>query len=663
MRAGLDRGLRGVVRWPVVVVVAIALRAVGTSGAFGAEIRTWSDSTGRYKIKAKFVESADGKVTLEREDGTQAMIPLNKLSEADQKVVSEMQSDDQNPFQTVKPARKPARKSRARPEPQEEPSAGDSESGGGPKVVTPQWSGVKEILPAARGEKWSLSIEAPQAAALPGERRAIAIPAKADFGERAKAMVVNPVCRRAVIGYEVGKPGGGDQTRLLLVDLAQAKVLGTGVGSGKMIPLALNDGGSRVVLRTDEFGQGKLDIWALSPSGVKKELRWTPGDEQKRHGGEIKWAAYVDKEKLVTASSDGRLTIWEASAGQPICTMKIQNNCHPALSPDRKYLAFATEKEIGILDLAAEEVVAMQAVPKPLFPSGAFAFTPKGLRLVCGCMDRFYVWDTATGALYREIAMAGAVPQVGDNLMCPSEDHVLVGNSLGHPLMGNSVLVDIESQVKLWSYGGYQMAAAVDGVCWFALTDREPCGLVPSKLPHPAAQDQIQKAMESPDLFVIKPGATVKINATAIPDAAERDRAISALTQRLQANGCQIGANAAVEVVASVEMGKRGDHTYGNMMGPRFGPFASGGKTYTVQEYLSKVKVLYQGQPVWESACTSLPHIIHLKNGETLEQFLRNSEHPNYAWFGTVEIPKVLQKSTPGAMTIGTTQVTVAGVR
>jgi hypothetical protein len=42
---------------------------------------------------------------------------------------------------------------------------------------------------------------------------------------------------------------------------------------------------------------------------------------------------------------------------------------------------------------------------------------------------------------------------------------------------------------------------------------------------------------------------------------------------------------------------------------------------------------------------------------------LRNSERPNYAWFSTVELPKVLQKPTPGAITLGASEVTVSGIR
>ena len=46
-----------------------------------------------------------------------------------------------------------------------------------------------------------------------------------------------------------------------------------------------------------------------------------------------------------------------------------------------------------------------------------------------------------------------------------------------------------------------------------------------------------------------------------------------------------------------------------------------------------------------------------------MEQYLKRSEHPNYEWFSQVELPKVVQKPTSGAATLGTSQVTIAGVR
>ncbi|MEX0678036.1 MAG: tetratricopeptide repeat protein [Pirellulales bacterium] len=49
-----------------------------------ANAREWTDSTGKYKTEAEFIELQDGKVKLRRQNGTIKAVPLEKLSQADQ---------------------------------------------------------------------------------------------------------------------------------------------------------------------------------------------------------------------------------------------------------------------------------------------------------------------------------------------------------------------------------------------------------------------------------------------------------------------------------------------------------------------------------------------------------------------------------------------------
>lgn len=62
-----------------------------------SDLRTWSDKTGRFKMEATFVSEENGSVKLLRKDGKQAVIPLDKLSEADQAFVKK--TLDENPFE------------------------------------------------------------------------------------------------------------------------------------------------------------------------------------------------------------------------------------------------------------------------------------------------------------------------------------------------------------------------------------------------------------------------------------------------------------------------------------------------------------------------------------------------------------------------------------
>jgi hypothetical protein len=54
------------------------------------EVRTWTDASGKFKIEAKLLEVADGKVKLEKADGKIVTLPLAKLSVADRAFVKAM---------------------------------------------------------------------------------------------------------------------------------------------------------------------------------------------------------------------------------------------------------------------------------------------------------------------------------------------------------------------------------------------------------------------------------------------------------------------------------------------------------------------------------------------------------------------------------------------
>ena len=61
--------------------------------AVPALARTWTDSSGTHKIEGEFVTLTDGKVDIRSDDGTVVHVPLEKLSEPDQKYVQKATSD------------------------------------------------------------------------------------------------------------------------------------------------------------------------------------------------------------------------------------------------------------------------------------------------------------------------------------------------------------------------------------------------------------------------------------------------------------------------------------------------------------------------------------------------------------------------------------------
>jgi hypothetical protein len=55
-----------------------------------AKKRTWTDSTGKFKIEAEFVKLAAGNVTLKRNDGSEISLPLDLLAAPDQAIAKKL---------------------------------------------------------------------------------------------------------------------------------------------------------------------------------------------------------------------------------------------------------------------------------------------------------------------------------------------------------------------------------------------------------------------------------------------------------------------------------------------------------------------------------------------------------------------------------------------
>lgn len=62
-----------------------------------AEMRTWSDASGKFNVEAEFVAIDGEKVILRNADGKEIKVPLDKLSEEDQQAANELAGSEDSP--------------------------------------------------------------------------------------------------------------------------------------------------------------------------------------------------------------------------------------------------------------------------------------------------------------------------------------------------------------------------------------------------------------------------------------------------------------------------------------------------------------------------------------------------------------------------------------
>ena len=84
---------------PAVKPVTAATRSTPKpAGDTEPELRMWTNDTGKFKVEARFGGLEEGKVTLIKTDGSTISIPLEKLSEADRELATEVASSGESPF-------------------------------------------------------------------------------------------------------------------------------------------------------------------------------------------------------------------------------------------------------------------------------------------------------------------------------------------------------------------------------------------------------------------------------------------------------------------------------------------------------------------------------------------------------------------------------------
>lgn len=615
-----------------------------------ADLRTWSDSTGKHKIKASFVSLEDGKVTLEKEDGTTMEIDLKKLSKADQKYVADaMKPADDDPFKTKSedPFKTKSKTKTKRPSPSTPADDEDSGSSGEPRALKVGYSST-ELVTLGNTEKWEL--EVPDAEGFSSKPKTAPLPPKTNFFDNIKGVAVNRAAGKAAVSFGPfqAKPEG--PTRLVLCDLATGKATSPATAATMMVPLAVHDDGQQVVMRRDDFGfgnQDRLEVWTVTGSRAQRRVSWIPYDDAQHGARDVVWGAFLDSSHLATSSRGGKVVVWSFPDLEPLSSFTLADGCAPGLSPDRKRIGYSNGKEVGVFDVVRGEVIAQQAMPEPLtFPS--VLFSPSGKKLAAVGREKLLVWDVASGNLEREIPLTGII--VVESSQFPDDNFVLVN--------GN-VLVELENQLKLWMYNGQHKTASTGGWTFFAVSDGEqkPGALVATQIPHPAAKTMLKQALTQPDLFVLHSGTAVKLNLNGLPDAAERERVQQALVEKLKSIGCTAGENGTIELAASMEGPK-----------PRQIRYMFGGGDYNVQEWTARLKFVYQGKTAWETSGTNVPGVLTLKQGENVSDKLRQHEKPDYRFFDRALLPKFLQKPTDGkaaggSLTLGQSNVTTSGVQ
>lgn len=620
-----------------------ALTASTVLAVADGELRTWTDATGKFKVEAQFVSQEKDKVTLKDKDGKLFEIETKKLSAGDQKHLADLAKMPPMPEDPFKPV-------------------------GSGKTVSPDWSNSREIEVTAPVEWKDVSLgkldEVKFKSAL------VPLSPRLDFFEGCSALVVNPASRRALVGYQ----WGGKSARIVYCDLEAGKALSQTTiptATATVTPIALSDDGTQAAFKRTTDGKDTLELWSMSEKGNEKIADFSAANASvkskgRSKGHDIRWAVFLDKKRLLTASYGGGLVVmWELPSLKPLYHVITAGESVPALSADRKHLAFVTGKELAVLDVDAGKVIATRPTPQHL-PWASLAISPGGKWIACGSHNHLYVWNAATGDLHRDhlvnpLDVWGYVNWANDDML----------------FVGNKALMDVDLGYRFWDFKDHNHVHVHGNHAWFVTHQlgSNAGAILPTALPTPAVQVAFDKAKAE---IVLKPGTTVKIDVRSLPDPEDRVKTAKALEDQLVKKGCKVGEDGTIELVATASTGKIVEMNFvpgtnnnrpwmptpPRLPGSAPPPLPPGTKVRTVkmEEHFSHLKFVAQGRTVWETKGDNLPKRVQLEEGETLEQHLKKLERPNYGFYQTVDLPRVLHR-TAGFAPLGTSAVGLTGVK
>lgn len=620
--------------------------------AANAKPRTWTDKTGKFKIEAKFVELKDDQVTLERADGRTVSMALDKLSDEDQKAAKELAkqtADEENPFE-------PKGKDANPFEPAKGGAANDE------KPTEADWSEAEQIVVNDPGA-WALKIEAAAVSSkklstkaimlgkggaskstsgTTGKSKAKSTGSPSSFFENFDSVIFNET-RTEAFAVVVDKPPGQPQTiKIHRCDLTEGKSSEPLVLPATLKPVDIDSSGELLLARTDFFfgnkgieGPTEVSLWQLDGKEIRHRITWNPNEPGNVHKQPPSLAKFVDSDHVLTLCFPSKLTLWDATKARAIYKMELTAGTSGAIaiSPGHKYLAAPVNNGLYVFDaLTGQTAGKVSGDPGPIT---ALSFRPDGKQLAALSSQRLQIWDTETGDVYRDIYFSWPIHATKIDWVAD-----------GYVLVGGENLVDLERRIVLWQYqhdGGVVTNpnyGVVGGVFWHGLTsrDRTERGLFRAVLPNDDAK-KMAASLKPDQLLAVKPGAVISLRLSVSGAPADQERVSSSLKSRLKDLGMIVANDSKVTLEVSTETGQTRQIEY-----RKFGAFGATEKA-TVTEQISRLRLVEQGKTLWEAvAISGAPFLIHMKQGESLQDALAPYQKPNLGFFDTARIPQYIAR-------------------
>ncbi|MEZ6070497.1 MAG: SHD1 domain-containing protein [Pirellulales bacterium] len=578
-----------------------------------AEMRTWQDSTGRFKVTAKLLRVEDEAVVLEREDGREVTVPLNKLSDTDRRFL-----------------------------------AGDKTASNDEVGITPTDLGRAQLVDLSTTSPWGYTPDpepAPASASASDAQHAngrirFTLGQPLDIFERMVHLIIAPDQKRAfaITSHESPTLKDGYQSRVFACDLEKGAVDQVGYFATGQLPVDVSPDGKWIVAHSSSFGFGEkatASLYALSGENADPLARWEPyrRDRGSRHEADIRWMRFVDDNHVLMVNEGEQVSLWSVPELEPVWAVDIDRFSHvrevvPEFSPGGKVVALPNPEGIALVEVLTGRKLGQIEVDDLSPFSVRFGFDPTGRKLAVIENSRCRVWHLDPPELIRDFAISQNIGT--GEVHWVDEDRLLVDGRY---------LIDVNLRIWLWDYEHQSSKVEVRGNKVWAVvapTPVDPWVMGSQLIPHQAALD-VAAVLDPDDLLVVEPGAAMAVEVDLDLPPQQRRQIESAIVQNVESSGFRIDPTSPIKVVGDMSTGRAEEITYSDHGGLLRG---RGTTQHVVAPNTVQLTIYYNDQPIWRYSNTKrAPHLLTLQEGETREQALDREMEQDPSVLAHVRIP------------------------
>lgn len=582
-----------------------------------AGMRTWTDSTGTFKVDAEFVSFKNGTLELRKADGKVIKLTTDKLSAGDQEIARFLASrpGQGNPFE----------------EQIDDPGiviavanvrTATVSHDAAPKIdltAAVDWTGTpdpaKKFIPLP---PTSLKVKR-----ISGS--------KYNFGREtaSDSIVLDVANQRAWIGVSSKVwTGGGNQPiyRLEIIDFR---------AGGSVIPIAMpahcrpesvDPSGRLLVTRTgqpelDATATAQLDIWQLNGAGLRHSRSFIPASSA---NGNVVWARFVDTTHLLTRNFDDQLVLWNIEKQQPVYQTAPGTARTCELSPGGTHVAIAGGRSAYLLEALTGKVLGKlgSKEPEPLLttkPSDTaydflrIGFSVDGGYIAAAASHAAFAWKVKDGECLHALSSRLRIVPGDETRAC------LSFGAYQTLIIDHEFVFDTKQRKTIYDLNGNWKAAAQYAGKELYVFDEfwDEQALTSFLLPTDRMAADAAARTISNSLAAIDPGTTVNMRFQLPFDDKENDQIKAHFTAQLKALGLRIvpdDEKGILEFIAQVTAKDEEtsfqfpDGTTQSRTGPRFTGLISIGKP---------------GVPPHQTTMTSwgAPGKVYLQRGDTPEGY------------------------------------------